>query len=167
MKSGLFHRRSDLSPLNRPDVWSRWTSRLEPCSGRRRGWARAWRRGSCEPAGGCCSGTRRSATTHPLRSDPYPMCLGSWSRSLRLTWEVAASNPPLTVPSQSSHEKCLSLWTALRRHQTDMWCQTLTPEGNWGEASLLPAGGSHGRQQKFSVRTWATERLTLNSTFTS
>lgn len=76
MKSGLFHRRSVLSPLNRPDVWSRWTSRLEPCSGRRRGWARAWRRGSCEPAGGCCSGTRRSATTHPLRSDPYQHVFG-------------------------------------------------------------------------------------------
>lgn len=57
-------------PLNRPGVWSCWTSRLGPCSDRRHGWVHGSPHGSCEPADGCCSDTRRSAageTTHTLR----------------------------------------------------------------------------------------------------
>lgn len=58
--SFLVKRRLHHSPLNRPDVWSYWTSPHGPGSGQRHVWAHAWLLGSCGTAGGCCSDTKRS-----------------------------------------------------------------------------------------------------------
>lgn len=45
---------------NKQGAWDCWTSPRGPGSGRRRGWARVWPRGSCGTAGGCCSDIRQS-----------------------------------------------------------------------------------------------------------
>lgn len=48
-----------------------------------------------------------------------------YSNELALTWEEAASKPPLTVPSHSSQEKCLSLSTLLCWEKKDwLSCKT-------------------------------------------
>lgn len=113
------------SPQNKLGAWSCWTSRHVPGSDRRRGWAHVWPLDSCETAGGCCSDTERSGNTRKYHHHHKQVRFSQSSTICNIflifiTWEEAASKPPLTVPSQSSQEKCLSLNTLLRREEKDV-----------------------------------------------
>lgn len=128
------HHRHNTLPLNKPDACSCWTSPHGPGSGQRRESAHEWPLGSCVTAGGCCSDTKlsvkKNANLNTYNTVSPFFCYNL--QNLFLTCEEAASKPPLTVPSQSSQEKCLSLNTLLRRNKMsnlltlDTWHRDVT-----------------------------------------